>query len=75
MRVAGLHSVRLSLLAVCLAACAVPVSAQVAAGDITGVVKDQAGAVVPGATVTVTNVDTNRQRVVSSSGDGVPGTC
>ena len=48
-----------------------PLLAQVAAGEITGVVKDQAGAAVPGATVTVTNVDTNRQRIVVSSGEGV----
>jgi carboxypeptidase family protein len=45
--------------------------AQVAAGEITGVVKDQAGAVVAGATVTVTNVGTNRRRVAVSTGDGV----
>ena len=45
--------------------------AQVAAGEITGIVRDQAGAAVPGATVTVTNVDTNRQRVVVSTADGV----
>ena len=72
MRVARLCLMRLLLLAAwCLAASASPVLAQVAAGEITGVVKDQAGAAVPGATVTVTNVDTNRQRVVPSSGDGV----
>jgi hypothetical protein len=45
--------------------------AQVAAAEITGVVKDQAGAAAPGAIVTVTHVDTNRQRVVASSGDGM----
>src|SRR5260221_9324208 len=47
------------------------VLAQVAAGEITGRVKDQAGAAAPGAAVTLTNVVTNRQRVVVSSGDGV----
>ncbi len=41
------------------------------AREITGVVNDQARAAVPGATITVTNIDTNRQRVVTSSGDGV----
>ena len=46
-------------------------SRQVAAGEITGVVKDPGGAAVPGATVTVTNVATNRQRIVVSSADGV----
>jgi hypothetical protein len=60
------------LLAVLALAVNVPVlRAQVAAGEITGVVKDQAGAVVAGATITVTNVDTNRQRVAVSTGDGV----
>ena len=54
-----------------LAVGAVPVRAQVAAGEMTGLVKNQAGAAVPGATVTVTDVNTNRQRVVTSSAEGV----
>ena len=41
------------------------------AGDITGQVKDQAGAAVPGATVTVTAVATNRQRIAVSGREGV----
>ncbi len=47
-----------------------PARAQTAAGDITGIVRDQGGAAVPGATITVTDTRTNRQRVVVSSGDG-----
>src|SRR5262249_54570618 len=47
-----------------------PARAQVAAGELTGLVRDQAGAAVPGATVTVTEIATNRRRVVVSSGDG-----
>ena len=54
-----------------LAATVSPLLAQVAAGEITGLVKDQGGAAVPGATVTVTDVATNRQRVVTSSGEGI----
>src|SRR2546422_11489501 len=57
--------------ACCLSASASPVVAQVAAAEITGVVKDQAGAAAPGATVTVTDVHTNRPRIVTSSRDGV----
>ncbi len=72
MRVTRLGSVCVSLLAAwCVAASALPLFGQVAAGEITGVVKDQTGSAVPGAAVTVTNVETNRQRVVASSGDGV----
>ena len=48
-----------------------PTFAQTAAGEITGVVKDPAGAAVPGASITVTNTRTNLQRVVVSTGDGV----
>src|SRR5499426_157713 len=48
-----------------------PARAQTAAGEITGVVKDQAGAAVPGATVTITSTRTNYQRVAVSTSDGV----
>ena len=48
-----------------------PASAQTAAGAITGIVKDQAGEAVPGATVTVTETRTNLQRLVVSTADGV----
>jgi hypothetical protein len=72
MRVTGPGLICLSLLAAwCVAGVPAPASAQVAAGELTGVVRDPGGAAVPGATVTVTNVETNRQRVLVSSGDGV----
>ncbi|MEP7306449.1 MAG: TonB-dependent receptor [Acidobacteriota bacterium] len=72
MRLARLRSVRLCLFAVCgVAATAASAIAQVAAGEITGLVRDQMNAAVPGVTVTVVNVDTNQQRVVVTSGDGV----
>src|SRR5262245_48958165 len=45
--------------------------AQTGAGEITGVVKDQDGVAVPGATITVTDIRTNLQRVVTSNGEGV----
>ncbi len=45
--------------------------AQVAEGSIRGTVTDQSGAAVPGATVTVTAVDTGRQRVLVSTAGGL----
>src|SRR5262249_33480788 len=45
--------------------------AQVASGEITGLVRDPAGAAIPGVTITVTERRTNLQRVVVSNGDGV----
>lgn len=38
--------------------------------DLTGIVMDESRAVIPGATVTTTNVDTNLERVVVSGADG-----
>ena len=73
MRAARPGSILLALLAACcvVVGTAPSLAAQVAAGTITGIVRDRAGAVVAGATVTVTDVATNRQRVVASSGGGV----
>ena len=72
MRVSLVCSIRLFLLAAwCVAVTASSLFAQVAAGEITGILKDQGGAAVPGATVTVTNIETNRQRIVRSTGEGV----
>jgi hypothetical protein len=48
-----------------------PARAQVAAAEITGLVRDQAGMAIRGVTVTVTNVGTNIPRVVVSSDEGV----
>jgi len=59
------------LVAWCVAAHAPPALAQIASGEITGVVRDPAGAAVPGAAVTATHVDTNRQRIAISGGEGV----
>src|SRR5262245_37495919 len=63
-------SISLTLACVCGAA-VMPAHAQTAAGEITGLVKDQAAAAVPGATITVTETRTNLQRVAISTGDGV----
>jgi hypothetical protein len=60
-----------SLVAIACVASALPAHAQTAAGAITGVVQDQAGAAVPGAIITLTETRTNLQRVVVSARDGV----
>ena len=48
------------LLAIFLAAASIP--AQTTTGSVTGVVTDPAGAIVPGASLTLTNLDTNQSR-------------
>jgi hypothetical protein len=54
-----------ALLVICLS-----VSAQLPTGTILGVANDDSGAVVPGATVTVRNVDTGQNRSVKTGSDG-----
>ena len=41
---------------------AIPVFAQIPTATVLGTIKDSSGAVVPGATVTIQNVDTNATR-------------
>jgi hypothetical protein len=69
------YKMRTLRLALALALCALvpamfPVLAQTANGRIVGVVTDQQGAVVPGATITVTNTGTNEIRQTTSGQDG-----
>ncbi len=60
---------RLWVLLVMASLAAVPVGAQETRGNINGTVQDSSG-VIPGATVTITNVDTgqSQQRVTNGSG-------
>ncbi|MEP6706369.1 MAG: TonB-dependent receptor [Pyrinomonadaceae bacterium] len=53
-----------------LAAFAVPTFAQTNKGTIKGTVRDQNGGIVQNASVTITNVDTNAERVVNTGDDG-----
>src|SRR2546427_445159 len=48
-----------------------PLCGQTTSGSITGSVTDQTGAVIPGATVTVTNEGTGVERKVASTDQGV----
>ena len=60
--------VGLSLLALVL--CAVSVAAQVTTGSIQGVVTDSQGGAIPGATVTIRNVDTDVSRSLATDVEG-----
>jgi hypothetical protein len=56
--------------------CAAPAAAQTATGSISGVVQDETKATIPGASVTVTNVDTGIARSLTTDEGGryhVPG--
>ena len=60
----------LALSAIVLSLCLQPAKAQDATGRVIGVVTDPAGAVVPDAKITVTNVDTGVSRETVSGPDG-----
>ena len=47
------------------------VFAQTHTATISGQVKDASGAVIPGATVTVRNIDTNRTTTLPTTGEGM----
>lgn len=53
-----------------LASCLAFAQSGVATADLTGVVSDPQGGVVPGASVTLRNVDTNIERTVTTNADG-----
>jgi hypothetical protein len=53
-----------------IAGLCVPANAQVRFGNIVGVVEDPSGATVSGATVTLTNLDTNESRTIQTSDAG-----
>jgi hypothetical protein len=57
-----------SVLAIGLAAG--PASAQILYGSVVGIVKDSSGSVIPGATVTIVNKDTNLTREATTNAEG-----
>ena len=57
-------------IALILLLAAIPVLAQIPTATVLGTVKDSSGAVVPGATVTIQNVDTNATRTATTADDG-----
>ena len=66
-----LQSARVGLFGIMVAACVADVLGQAGSGAVTGVIRDQAGAAVPGAAITVTEAHSNLQRRVVSSSLGV----
>lgn len=64
------RTLTLALCAVLLSIVVAPASAQGQEGRIAGVVRNAGGDTIPGATVTVTNVQTGATRVVVSGADG-----
>ncbi len=69
-----INRARLGVSLLCIAACGlVPLLAQVPVGSMNGTVHDPSGAVMQGASVTVTNKDTGAEHHVISSADGTFG--
>ena len=61
---------RIGLCVLALWLCAVPAAAQFDRGQISGVIKDESGAIIPGATVTAIQVQTKTPRVTVTDGSG-----
>jgi hypothetical protein len=57
-------------MAIVVLACGISVHAQVTTGSVRGVVKDQTGAVIPGATVTITDPNTKVSQTTQSGSGG-----
>jgi len=70
MRNHSLLTLFVTVLATIFLLCAPSTAAQVESGQIAGTVTDQSGAVVPSATVTITNLATNAVRTTETSASG-----
>ena len=67
-----LFSVILAILVIALSGMTAPLSAQTSnTGTVTGVVKDEKGGLVPGASVKLVNTGTNAERTAATSSDGI----
>src|ERR1041384_7794651 len=60
---------RFLVLVVCLVALALPALAQTVTGTMRGTVTDRSGAVLPGVTVTIRNVETGLERILTTEKD------
>lgn len=70
LRMLELHRLIRAVMIVWMLALASSVQAQVTTGTVRGVVKDQAGAVIPGATVTITDPNTKNVQTAQSGSGG-----
>src|SRR5215212_6040276 len=61
---------RLVALTACILCLGAAVAAQTVTGTLQGTVKDPNGAVVPGATVAIRNVETGQERTLTTNGEG-----
>ncbi len=70
LRLLQLHRFVRAVMVLLILACANSIQAQVTTGTVRGVVKDQAGAVIPGATVTITDPNTKASQSAESGSAG-----
>src|SRR5215813_8178986 len=59
------------LSALMLVATSAPAFAQTSRGTVSGIVSDSQGAVIPGATITLTNIETGVSRTTTSNDEGL----